>query len=392
MLDFMALGEILELDRFVLRSLEKMECKKRRESWLRDFIFSDFDIPEVHDNDVVFFRSLVRDDYRDSFHAVIEASGVRDPVVIEDYKSRSVPARLNVTASRAMLRRCDLLEQIGESDPLIRSILFIRACMYAYIRDHFGEVRPRAIVFYADMQPTEHMLALHFRQMGVPTVTLQHGLYVDYGSYDTVNKFNYLHQPSEYFLSWGPGTSELISRHHPTTRVVECGKPLIFNADPPAGARAARPYVSLLLDQKPFHTQNEQMIEIVRAFALRKGLDVKVRFHPSLPKAAILEKYPGMSEQLHFTDAELVVGHTSSLLYEALALGCRVLRFASEIPAIALPESNEFTTLRQLEAKSRQPQPGDLWRRYFTAVGEDALKNYGVFFDALLNGPKVKMG
>ena len=385
-----SLDAILWADRFFLKDLPRKEKRKKMRVWYRDFVESDFRLPMVRDGDVVFFRSLVRDDYRDSFHAVIRASGVRNPVVIEDYKSRAHPPRLNIDASRSLLRNTDALDRIDAPDPLIRTILFIRSSMYAFIRDHFGNVRPRAVVFFADMQPTEHLLALHFRQMGVPTVTLQHGLYVDYGDFDTVNRINYLHQPSQYFLSWGPETSELIARHHPTTRIVECGKPLIFNADPPAGAESARPYVALLLDQKPFHAQNEQMIEIVRAFALRKGLDVKVRFHPSLPKAAILEKYPGMAEQLHFTDAELVIGHTSSLLYEALALGCRVLRFASEIPAIALPESNEFTTLRQLEAKARLPQPDDLWRRYFTAVGEDALKNYGMFFDTLLNGPKMK--
>ncbi|RGP38592.1 hypothetical protein D1012_00190 [Pseudotabrizicola alkalilacus] len=225
--------------------------------------------------------------------------------------------------------------------------------------------------------------------MGVPTVTLQHGLYVDYGDYDTVNKINYMHQPSEYFLSWGPETSELIGRYHPETRIVECGKPLIFNASPPAGTAASAPYVSLFLDQKPFQAQNIEMIEIVLAYAQLKGMEVKVRFHPSLPKAEILKRYPGMTEQLHFTDAALIVGHTSSLLYEALALGCRVMRFATDIPAIPLPDNSQFSTLHELEQKLTLAQDKDLWRRYFTALGEDALQNYRTFFDGLLNSRKV---
>ena len=90
------------------------------------------------------------------------------------------------------------------------------------------------------------------------------------------------------------------------------------------------------------------MIEIVRAYASHKNLDLRVRFHPSLPKTQILKKYPGMTEQLHFTDAELVVGHTSSLLYEALALGCRVLRYKSDIPAIPLPETFEFSSVKEM--------------------------------------------
>lgn len=377
------------LDSFIVNGLEPTARKKRSEVWFRDFLLSDFKLPKVRDGDVVFFRSLVRDDYRDSFHAVIRASGVKNPVVIEDYKSRTQPARLNVAASRFLLKNKDLINVINDPDPLAKTILFIRASMYAFIRDHFGKVRPKAVVFFADMQPTEHILALHFRRMGVPTVTLQHGLYVDYGDYDTVNKINYMHQPSEYFLSWGPETSDLIARHHPDTRIVECGKPLIFNASPPEGAVRERPYVSLLLDQKPFHAQNEQMIEIVRKYALRKGLDVKVRFHPSLPKAEILAKYPGMKEQLHFSDADLVVGHTSSLLYEALALGCRVMRFQTDIPAIDLPKAMQFTSLPQLESGLSIPQPKDQWRRYFTAIGDEALASYATFFDGLLNTAKI---
>lgn len=376
----------LVADRFFLKARPRSERRSKFKLWYRDFIESDFNLPKVRDGDVVFFRSLVRDDYRDSFHAVIRASGVRNPVVIEDYKARAQPPRLNAAASRFLIRNQALFDRIDEPDPLLRTTLFVRACMREFIRAHFDGVRPRAVIFFADMQPTEHLLALHFRQIGVPTVTLQHGLYVEYGDYDTVNRINYLHQPSEYFLSWGPETSALIARHHPDARIVECGKPLIFSADPPPDAPPSEPYVALFLDQKPFHAQNEQMIEIVRAHALRHGLDVRVRFHPSLPKDEIKRKYPGMTEQLHFTDAKFVVGHTSSLLYEALALGCRVLRFETDVPAIPLPETSQFRTLAELEAHLALPQQPELWRRYFTAVGEEALKNYRTFFDSLLRG------
>ncbi|WP_158569129.1 hypothetical protein [Pseudotabrizicola alkalilacus] len=376
-------------DKLFIDGLSRSEKRKRLRVWYRDFVECDFRLAEVHDGDVVFFRSLVRDDYQESFHAVVLASGIANPVVIENYKIRLNPPKINTAASRFMIKNHSLWDRIDESDQLTRTILFIRACMYAFIRDHFGDVRPQAVIFHADMQPTEHLLALHFRQMGVPTVTLQHGLYVDYGDYDTVNKINYMHQPSEYFLSWGPETSELIGRYHPETRIVECGKPLIFNASPPAGTAASAPYVSLFLDQKPFQAQNIEMIEIVLAYAQLKGMEVKVRFHPSLPKAEILKRYPGMTEQLHFTDAALIVGHTSSLLYEALALGCRVMRFATDIPAIPLPDNSQFSTLHELEQKLTLAQDKDLWRRYFTALGEDALQNYRTFFDGLLNSRKV---
>ncbi|MDR7124096.1 hypothetical protein [Pseudotabrizicola sp. 4114] len=381
--------DILFADDFYLSQRTEAEKSRLLATWYKDFMTSDFDLPQIDADSVVFFRSLVRDDYRTFFELVRD--NVDFPcVTVQDYKKRRSDGRLNLAASKFLISNKKLFDLVDARNGFEQSLLYIRSCMYKYILDHFrSQPKPKAVVFFADMQPIEHLLARHFRAMGVPTVTLQHGLYVDYGDYHTVNKINYLHQPSEYFLSWGPETSELIARHHPTTRIVECGKPLIFNASPPPGAKPAQPYVSLFLDQKPFQAQNIEMIETVLAYAQPRGLEVKVRFHPSLPKAEILLRYPGMAEQLHFTDAALIVGHTSSLLYEALALGCRVMRFATEIPAIPLPDNSQFSTLQELEQKLTLPQEKDLWRRYFTALGEDALKNYRAFFDELLNNRKV---
>lgn len=386
--------KLLYADRYGVSKLSPSALEKRREVVTHDFLHSRIDLAQVKSGDIVFFRSLVRDDYKEMFHAIINASGISSPVIIEDYICRQKPATLNIAASRFMLKSQDLYDLIEETDGLTRAILFVRLCLYGFILEHFREVRPRAVIFFADMQPTEHLLAWYFRKQGVTTVTMQHGLYVDYGGFDTVNTINYLHQPSEYFLSWGPETSELIARHHPGTKIVECGKPLIFNADPPAECtKADRPYVAILLDQKPFHQQNEEMIDIVRAHALRKGLDVRVRFHPSLPKQEILKKYQGIREQLHFTDAAFVVGHTSSMIYEAISLGCRVMRYITDVPAVSLPSSCEFSTLAELESGLAVPQQKDLSPRYFTAIGNDAVLKYRQFFDALLRGvpPKISV-
>lgn len=384
--------KVLSVDKFILDSAPAGHLKNRLNQWFNEIVLSDFALPDVKDGDIVFFRSLVRNDYHQGFHAVIQASGIQNPVIIEDYTTGSKLQRVNPATSRFILDNQKLFAQINEADGFKRAALFIRLCKYTFIKHHFKNVKPRLVVLHADMQPVEYLLACHFRSLGVTTVTLQHGLYVDYGDYDTINKINYLHQPSEYFLSWGPSTSELIRRHHPDTKIIECGKPLIFSADPPFGAKSIRPYIAILLDQKPFHQQNEEMIEIVQAYALRKGLDVRVRLHPSLPKAAILSKYPFLTEQLHFTDAQMVVGHTSTMIYEALALGCHVMRFATEIPAISLPANSEFRTLEEMEKRAALPAPRDLFKHYFTAVGAEALDKYRSFFDGLLHHPSERPG
>ena len=373
-------NEILYADLHHLGSKTPEEKVALRDLWMRDLLYSDYRLPSPRKTGAVFFRSLVRDDYRGLFHAVIGASGIGNRVVVEEYQHRTRPARLNLEASRFMSENMDLFYALDIPNPLDRACCFIRACKYAFILEKLARIECKALICFADMQPVEHLLARYFRSQGVLTVTLQHGLYVDYGDLDTVNVINYLHQPSEYFLSWGPNTSRLIARHHPGNTTVDCGKPLIFNAGSAAAEENRVPYISVFLDQKIFNAQNEQMLEIVIAYARRTGRAVRVRFHPSIRKADFLEKYPGIKEQLHFRDAEFVVGHTSSLIYEAITLGCRVFRFESEVPGIPLPETCRVRTLAQLEARTALPQPGGLTKEFFCATGESALRRYTRFF------------
>lgn len=364
-----------------MRSDEKI---KVRDAWLRDFLYTHLHLPTEKRTGAVFFRSLVRDDYKDLFHAVIEASGVRDRVVVDDYQHRPHPPRLNLRASRFMLENADLYDVLDIADPLDRACCFIRACKYGLILDHFRKMQFDALICFADMQPVEHLMARYFRAQGVTTMTLQHGLYVDYGDMDTVNVINYAHQPSEYFLSWGPETSQLINHHHPENKTVDCGKPLIFNAASTNSETAPKPYISVFLDQKIFNQQNEDMLQIVLSCARRSNRAVKVRFHPSINKQEFFSKFPEIEEQLHFLDADFVVGHTSSLIYEAVSLGCRVLRYESEIPGIPLPTSSTFSTVEQLEARLEMPQPEGIAKQYFCATGTESLQRYRGFFRDVL--------
>ncbi|MCF6430583.1 MULTISPECIES: hypothetical protein [unclassified Leisingera] len=374
--------DILFADAYSLKGKTSAEKQATRDVWLRDFLYSDYRLPQQRETGAVFFRSLVRDDYKGLFHAVIGASGIRDRVVVEEYQHRT--PRLNAAASRYMMENAAVFDALDIADPLDRACCFIRACKYGFILEHFRKMTFKALICFADMQPVEHLLARYFRAQGVTTLTLQHGLYVDYGDMDTVNVINYQHQPSEYFLSWGPESSQLIKHHHPGNTTVNCGKPLIFNASGDEVSEKPQPYIAVFLDQRIFNQQNEEMLQIASACARRTGRTVKVRFHPSIRKEEFLQRFPDIREQLHFQDADFVIGHTSSLIYEALSLGCRVLRYDSEVPGIPLPDSCTFRTLEQLEARLALPQPEGLAQQYFCATGEASLRRYADFFREVL--------
>lgn len=386
-------SEVLYSNVWGLRRLGIAEKRQTLKRWKRSFFFEDIVIPEVGNGVWLFFRSMSREDYKAIFRAISKVAEDCLPeaeiVVIEDFKrSRSV-WRSNLDARRFMHRNRHLRRQIVATCPVERECLFIRACGYSYIVSHFARCRPKVAVFFADMQPVEHLLSLHFRSLGVTTVTLQHGLYVDYGDFDTVNSINYLHQPSEYFLSWGRNTSDLIRRHHPGAKVIECGKPLIFAATSEEGTLPV-PYVAVLLDQKIFHEQNREMLRIVLRYAGEKGYAVTVRLHPQLSREELFAEFPEVSERLAFADAEFVVGHTSTMIYEAIHLGCRTVRYRSAAPAIPLPPSYEFSSLDELKSCLSQPMPEGLGESFFCAVGEDALENYRGFFLRLERGEPIE--
>lgn len=372
--------DISRADQYVLRGKTPEEKLKQRDVWLRSFLHTHYNIPRAKKTGAVFLRALVRDDYKTLFHKVIDASGIHDHIVVEDYLNRPHPAVFNADAARFMLKHQAIFHAIDVEDPLDRACCFIRACQYAYVLDQLSRIDFQALICFADMQPTEHVITRYFRAQGKTTITLQHGLYVDYGEMDTINVINYLHQPSEYFLSWGENTKTLIEKFHPDTKVVNCGKPLIFSADPPAGQPADDPYVAVFLDQQIFNEQNHQMVQAVIQYARKANLAVRVRFHPSINKKLFTDKYPEIREQLHFSDAAFVVGHTSSLIYEAIAMGSLALQFATDIPSIPLPETRRFKTVEQLEACLAMGQPKQLARHYFTATGDASLSRYTAFF------------
>lgn len=378
-----AYGKALFPDAYYLSQLGAAEKRRARQVWMDDFIRSEVSLPSVRETTWLFIRSLVREDYKALFHAVIGCVPAPDVVVWEEFKRPTRGRRLNPAHSRALIEAQSLYRLIPAADPVERSGLLIRLALYQMVLEHFSrQPDPECVVFFADMQPIEFLLAHYFRERGVPTATLQHGLYVDYSGYETVNCVNYLHQPSEVFLAWGEQTAELIKKYHPGRKVELCGKPLVFEASTP-GDVAGSGHISVLLDQRIFQEQNEQMLRIALEFGAARSLRVTARFHPSLDKDRILREFPGLSEQLHFADAELVIGHTSSLLYEALELGCRVMRYRTDIPSIPLPQDMEFSCLGELESKSKLPQPQGLGKRFFCAVGETSLARYRAFFGAL---------
>lgn len=345
------------------------------------------DVPTAPQNAVVCLRSLVRDDYKALFGSIISTLHEWPVVRVEDYLTRQ--QNLNPDMIDGLLKNVDALKERLDIDcPERRAAVAVRMAMHEQVATRTLALEPAAVICFASMQPAEHLTALVARRRGLPTVTVQHGLYVEYRELETINTINYEHQPCEYFLAWGEHTAHLIDRYHDDVETRICGKPAIHTGSPPQTPLGG-PSLMVITDQIIFDEANRELLDLAVKFARRNGMKVKARFHPSNPRAEYLRLFPDLIEDPYFLDCDLVLGHTSSLIYEALSLGKRTLRYRTETPAIELPDSLTFTSLEELLQKGSASVEPEVTQRYISCTGEESAARYRLFFSELVRRLKT---
>jgi hypothetical protein len=361
----------------------KKRCLKR---WYIDFIYSDFNIDTTKDIHTLCFRSLVRDDYKVLFHS-ITANINENKLLIEDYKIKN--ERLNIEASRFLSTNQWVLKLIKADCPITKVCLYIKFCSYLFVLEKIKNINFKRLVLFADMQPVENLLAQYFRMQNIETVTLQHGLYVEYKDMDTINVINYKHCVSEFFLAWGNNTKLLIEKYCPDTKAIICGKPKILMANNNHNVEVKNSFCLIVLDQNIFDKQNFEMIQCVKESNIE--LDIYVKFHPSNNKKAYYERFDWIKEGGELINSELVVGHTTTVIYEALALRLNVLKYTTEIPSLHLPCELEFKTVSDFNAKRNiNISLDEISSQYINCIDEKSMEIYSLFFNKPMLKEKMK--
>ena len=153
---------------------------------------------------------------------------------------------------------------------------------------------------------------------GVNTCTMQHGLYVDYKEFRTINKANYICSPSQNFLAWGENTKELIKRYHPNKNVFVCGKPT-YTAKNWAipDERLVQPNTVkmkclIVCDQEIFKAENIKIISIAtQLFKVEK-------LYTNTPQNNRKEELNlfNIDDQLLELGCDFILRHSSTLLYK----------------------------------------------------------------------------
>lgn len=373
-------------DYFFLKSLDEKELLKIRNKWLNDLLRFDCIFPKKRKADFLFFRSLIRADYSSLVNSIVEqVDEDYSVVVVSDYNKTN--AYINFEISSLFAEHINLLKFMTGKRQLEKHCLYIRLVHYLYIIRKLFSYEPEVFVAFADMQPVENLAVQLFKLAGVKTVTLQHGLYIDYGSMDTVNIVNYKNHVADSFLAWGCNTHDLIKKYHPESNIYNCGKPQIFGlpaiSELPKTRQKAND-ILVVTDQKIFNEQNLAMLDAVCSLAEVIGCKVYIRFHPSNDKELYKLKFPQLIELKFIKQNFLVVGHTTSMIYEAFTVGYPTMRFASDIPSLALKQENQFASKEELLVKVKSVEDFDKFagcqamekNEFIEATGERSLALY----------------
>lgn len=240
------------------------------------------------------------------------------------------------------------------------------------------------IVVFADMQPLDNLLVQQANRNKQQTTTLQHGLYVDYGSTDetNVNIVNYLNAEAENFLAWGESTARLIKRYHPEVQTYLCGKPTLVAPD----QLRAEGYFTVIFDQNIFFKHNIELLKIAYAVADQLRLKVNIRLHPNnkIEWVKIEPTKTLVNEELN--GSAFVVGHTSSLIYECMRIGVPAFRYKTDVPALDTSNRILFSSAEELQAlvENSLDTPAELADDYIKDIGASADLNYRLYFDGKL--------
>jgi hypothetical protein len=275
----------------------------------------------------LFFKALHRFDYDKLFSQIIgECKGQKTII------NSKVEYGINFSFLFYFRKKNAFFKKVESKSFLDKLYLFLSYLFYSKALESIKQYNFDVLVVFADMQPIDNLLVQHYKEKGKITVTLQHGLFVDYEGTHNISAVSYKSVVSHYFLAWGVGNKELIERHNSDCNAIVCGNPAIkkyYNC-----ANVKRKFFTVILDWDVFEKENTEMIDMAEKLAEMIKMDFQVRYHPSNDKSKYTVSPVFLIQEgvLDFMCSEFILGHTSSLIHVAQRLGKKVFKYNTTVP------------------------------------------------------------
>jgi hypothetical protein len=334
---------------------------------------------QVDPEAILCLKSMERSDYDELWSKVLTSIPLKTQVIEIDWPrgfSLDPFRRLRYLGRAWSAAKCQL-------DVLDRIKGTVMCLYYLNAIDAFRQEAPQRVLVLAEMQPGENVLVQYFNFRGVPTATLQHGLYIDYGDQQTVNRLNYEASCAQTFLAWGQETGKLIRRHNPNAEIVVCGAPqiddVIVEKEPAC--------IYVVFDADINLRENRILLEVGKRVGRDRDVEVVVCLHPR-NKHPLYDLrgccFPTSGDD--YKRKGVVIGHTTTQIIKLARYGKRVYKLKSAEPCNQMiPESVQFSEYDDLARKMAQGAYSHEWAQAHIAyMGSESLARYTEFFNQWL--------
>jgi len=358
--------------------------------WLSYFLKKSY--IEGNSADTIFFTSSRREDYLKLFNAVFETCPLPKSRVVWKYKYGINFSFLFLWFSRLYLFK--FTKQIrfsSETDPFFlnkkisfRNRLFIYThCIalktFEKVINAINFERAQSVVVLSDTLYPERYFIKRAKSFGIKTVTLCHGIYNPNIDIKQESFLNYWNIDCDYVLSWGEGTSNLFKKYSPKAIPIECGYPLVKII--PSENFSQK--IGVVLSVHHLRDQNQAMVNIVQRYAIENHYKVFLRVHPGDKNGNYTFDKTICQLTSDLNDTDIIICHTSAMLFTYLAQGKKVLKFRGTVSTYKVDERICFGSLEELSSIIPIISTIDFMaisRKEVCCIGEESLLRYKHFF------------
>jgi hypothetical protein len=373
---------LYDFEKVLYHELQRVKCFSKYQivrDTLKSLISVVLFIPKIENNHknnkYLFFKSMSRGDYDSLFYNV--TSCCNKEYIVHDSISRSFNLNFKILN---LIREVPFKGFFLEYDFLLINKIYLYFSFLKYLNyiRAFDVISFEILVVFSDMQPFDNIFVQHMKSNGKLTMTMQHGLYIEYKGQEVGPKENYLHCVSDIFLAWGDNTKKLIKKYHPKCKVFTLGKPSAFMDKPRV---VDLEYITIIFDQNLYEEENKKLLLMAYKFYEKFNIKINIKMHPHNKH----ESYNFKSEVVDFNyslnGSIFVLGHTSTLLYECVAMNIKTFIMSSDKPNAGFPKEFIFNNFSELERVVKIPYDFKTTKHeYFIEYGERSKELYVDFF------------
>jgi len=354
--------------------------------------------------DILFVRQdNLRADHKRNYEKVIglfssEEVNSMDLVVNENMPNlKLLIARIiNTLSTMIRIQKCT-----SSSPSLGLGLVFSLAAEVVQIEDFYRifahcEISEKCVVVFHDASSLLNLICQGLKGTTIKTVTLQHGLYIEW-NYPGVHNTDYENTCADYFFSWGPATQVLIENYNKRSKVMNVGHPFFIGYKPKLHTKQHR--FGVVLCAVAFREDNRKLIAFAEHISQAISVPYMVKLHPADNESyyfkiphnhceRFLDKSVTIMDYVDLVDFSIT--NPSSLLYQLLFMGHMTYKFGpayannpAESEWISISDLDSFLDLyKNMEQTAYLQSALDFVSQYFT-LG-DTGENYRNAFHKVL--------